>query len=236
MSNQLVSIITICYNAENDIRKTIESVVKQSYNDYQFIIIDGGSVDKTDEIIKSYLSYVDVYISEPDLGIYDAMNKGVKYATGNWLIFMNSGDIFFDKDVLRKVFIKGVSYDIDIISGRVIYDDGTVFIPKYDRCLWLKNTLHHQGTFYRNKNISYNIKWKILADYDVNLCLYRKNKKCMIIKDNIAICSTGGISQVPVYSKYREEIDIKKQYLKGWILFIVMVLINIKYIIRLWKK
>jgi glycosyltransferase involved in cell wall biosynthesis len=99
----LVSVITVCLNSSKDIEKTITSVINQTYPNLEYVIVDGGSDDGTLEIIKKYGSSISQWISEPDEGIYDAMNKGINLSSGDWLIFINSGDSFSDADVLEKI-------------------------------------------------------------------------------------------------------------------------------------
>ena len=87
-----VSVITISYNNAEGLRRTIESVVAQNYSDYEYIIIDGGSTDNSRQIIESYADHISYWVSEPDKGVYNAMNKGIAQATGEYLHFLNSGD------------------------------------------------------------------------------------------------------------------------------------------------
>ena len=101
-----VTVITVCYNAETGIEKTIQSVIGQTYQNIEYIIIDGGSKDHTLNIVNKYKDRISKVISEPDKGIYDAMNKGILAATGDWINFMNVGDSFFSPDTLSKVFEK----------------------------------------------------------------------------------------------------------------------------------
>lgn len=101
-----ISIITICFNAETVIEETIRSVINQSYPNFEYIIIDGGSTDNTLSIINKYKQNIDIIVSEPDNGVYNAMNKGIDKATGTWLNFMNAGDCFAGTKVIEKVFSK----------------------------------------------------------------------------------------------------------------------------------
>lgn len=104
MLHPKISVITVCYNAVKELEKTILSVINQTYNNLEYIIVDGGSTDGTIEIIKKYEYKITFWISEPDNGIYDAMNKGIRHANGEWINFMNAGDIFNDNQVLEKIF------------------------------------------------------------------------------------------------------------------------------------
>src|ERR1700741_3090435 len=98
-----ISIITINYNDKTGLEKTISSVAGQSYADYEFIVIDGGSTDGSVEVIKKHESKISEWVSENDSGIFNAQNKGANKATGNYLLFLNSGDVLADKDVLKSV-------------------------------------------------------------------------------------------------------------------------------------
>ena len=103
MSNVKISIVTVCYNAVAVIEKTIQSVLSQTYRNIEYIVIDGASTDGTIDVLKKYQTKISCFISEPDEGIYDAMNKGLKIATGEWICFMNAGDFFYDTEVLNSM-------------------------------------------------------------------------------------------------------------------------------------
>lgn len=110
--NHKITVVTVCYNAVNEIEKTIRSVLSQTYPDKEYIVIDGGSTDGTVDIIRKYADRIDYWISEPDGGIYEGMTKGIEHATGDYINFMNAGDLFFDNHVLDEVFA-GRNYDED---------------------------------------------------------------------------------------------------------------------------
>lgn len=114
-----VSIITISYNAEAYIERTIKSVIGQSYSNVEYIIIDGASTDGTLDIIKKYENHIDVCVSEPDKNLYDAMNKGLGKATGDYVVFMNSGDCIHAMDSLEKM-MKG-NPNADLVYGKAVY-------------------------------------------------------------------------------------------------------------------
>lgn len=101
-NNPLISVVTVSYNAVSTIEQTILSVINQTYPHIEYIIIDGGSTDGTVDIIKKYADKIAYWVSEPDKGIYDAMNKGIKVATGEWINFMNSGDCLYRNDTIEK--------------------------------------------------------------------------------------------------------------------------------------
>ena len=117
MKNPKISVVTVCYNAVAEMENTILSVVNQSYSNIEYIIIDGASSDGTVEVVNKYRSKISYFISEPDQGIYDAMNKGIKAATGDWINFMNAGDSFYSDTVIESL--------VSIIdnSSSIIYGD-----------------------------------------------------------------------------------------------------------------
>lgn len=117
-NSPLVTIITVVYNGMDFIEKTIQSVVNQSYKNVEYIIVDGGSTDKTLEIIKKYKNEIDILLTEPDKGLYDAMNKGINLATGRFVNFLNAGDTFSDVDVLSNVFTSSIS-DSTLLYGDI---------------------------------------------------------------------------------------------------------------------
>lgn len=112
-----ISIITICYNNEADIRATIESVISQTYDDYEYIIVDGASSDNTLKIIEEYKSNISKIISEPDKNLYDAMNKGIKMATGDVVGLIHAGDRLYDNKVVEKIATHFLNNDIDVSYG-----------------------------------------------------------------------------------------------------------------------
>lgn len=161
------SIITINYNNCDGLRKTIESVISQSYKDYEFIIIDGGSTDGSRDIIEQHSRSIDYWVSEPDKGVYNAMNKGIRQAKGDYLNFMNSGDTFYDSDVLAS--IDKTLGDYDIIVGKEFHQDpqtgesATTFLPtRLSMVTFVVSYLPHQSGF---------IKRSLFDDslYDENL-------------------------------------------------------------------
>ena len=104
MDNPKISVVTVVYNSEALIENTVKSIINQSYSHIEYIVVDGGSTDGTIDILNRYKKNISTLISEPDHGIYDAMNKGIRLATGDFLVFINSGDKFSSHDILEKIF------------------------------------------------------------------------------------------------------------------------------------
>ena len=126
----LYTIITVCYNAQDSIRTTINSVLQQNYMDFEYIVIDGKSNDLTYSIVKKYRDEFNEkgiayrYISEPDTGIYNAMNKAIEMSRGDWLLFLNAGDYFVNSEVLKKLSLKTQLSDKSLIYGNYISECG----------------------------------------------------------------------------------------------------------------
>lgn len=125
-----LSIITINYNNRNGLRKTVESVINQTTKDFEYIIIDGGSTDGSLDVIKQYSQSISYWVSESDKGIYNAMNKGIDVAQGEYCIFMNSGDCFYNNNTLKEVYIE--LDGTDIIYGNTLESNGNIVLHKKD--------------------------------------------------------------------------------------------------------
>lgn len=162
------SIITVNYNHIDGLLKTIKSVLAQTYKDYEYIVIDGGSTDGSAEVIKQYSDKITYWVSEPDLGIYNAMNKGIKQAKGEYLNFMNSGDCFYDETVLERMV---PHLNADIVSGKNIFSDGHLYGVWGDDVTlmdFFRDTLPHQSTFIRRQLLEehpYDETLRIVADW-----------------------------------------------------------------------
>src|ERR1035437_6590798 len=169
-----LSIITVNLNDKNGLEKTIGSLLAQTFNEFEFIIIDGGSTDGSVEVIKKHPEKIKYWISEPDKGIYNAMNKGILKASGDYFFFLNSGDYLADNKVFEKIFNKHPTEDIlfgnlyvtinEKIVGKAYGKIKLAFSDVY------AHTIKHQAAFIRrelfNKFGLYNEKRKIVADWE----------------------------------------------------------------------
>jgi glycosyltransferase involved in cell wall biosynthesis len=202
-----LSIITVNFNNKSGLQKTLDSVTSQTYTNFEFIIIDGGSIDGSKEIIEENQSNISYWVSEKDRGIYHAMNKGIKKSTGEHLLFLNSGDYFCDSLVLSKVFANELIHDI--VYGDIIWDtNGVQAVHQFPDSLSFKyfaaqHILPHQGSFIRSslfKSIGlYDETQKIIADWIfflVAICKYNCSYKHIGIL--ISVCGRDGISCDPV--------------------------------------
>ncbi len=173
------SIITICYNASATIERTLRSVTGQTWTDREYIIVDGASKDSTLEIISRYRDKVDILVSEPDKGLYDAMNKGLKLATGNYVIFMNAGDRFHEDSTLEQIAaqvqqldkLPGVIYGNTALTNMAGEIYGMRRLSPPERLNWksFKNgmLICHQA-FYARRDIAepYDLSYRFSADVD----------------------------------------------------------------------
>ena len=164
----VVTVVTVVLNGENIIENTIKSVIDQSYKNIEYIVIDGGSKDKTLDVIKKYSDYISYWCSEKDSGIYNAMNKALGIANGEWIVFINSGDQFYDEKVVSSVFENNIIGDV--LYGSACIDFGSyqcVMRPKDKLDFSYGLPFNHQASFVRTdviKEIKFDESYEILAD------------------------------------------------------------------------
>lgn len=213
-----ISIIVVTFNAERHIEQTLQSIFSQDIDDYELIIVDGKSDDNTLELVKKYQNSKMVIISEPDYGIYDAMNKGIRIASGDVIAFMNAGDAYYEKivpDVLELF-----TDDVDIIVGKAMrtingIEMGVLFdIQKED--LWqvhVSNIFCHQAMFIRKSMFDkfglYNYEYPILADYDWNITAFDGGAKIRLLDRFVALYDISGVSSISDVAAECREISIK---------------------------
>lgn len=204
-SNPLISVITVVFNGGNELEETILSVINQTYALVEYIIIDGGSTDNTLEILKKYDSRIDYWVSEKDNGIYDAMNKGITLASGQFLNFMNCGDRFFSNQVLFDIF---QHYPSNSISSKILFGDWEVRYPSGKsrlvtsgevRDLWKGSQFCHQSVFvesgYHKENL-YNSEHPMVADFEFFFSAFKKGISFEKINKVVSSILAGGISDI----------------------------------------
>lgn len=175
-----ISIITVCYNSVDMIEETMLSVLNQTYPDVEYIIIDGGSTDGTVDIIKKYADRLAYWVSEPDDGIYDAMNKGVMVATGDYIAFINAGDRYISDNVMDKIDKFTQTHNSDVVYGDVVlvYSHGKYLskplkLDSFDKLF----PFSHPASFIkavRIKERQFDLKYKIVADYNLFYRLFKE--------------------------------------------------------------
>lgn len=216
--NTKVSIVTVTYNCENEIEDTIKSVVSQTYNNIEYIIIDGNSKDKTLSIINKYKKYISVCISEPDKGIFDAMNKAIDIATGMWIIFMNAGDTFVNETVIERAFYnKEYKLNTGVIFGdaySIKKDKKKLYISKpfyLEKTKYRGMGICHQSIFCRTdlaKSIKFDLKYKYAADYNMIMQIYNKGYDFYNLNTPIANYDLTGFSTNNCISQFKEVASI----------------------------
>lgn len=215
-----LTIITVTFNAQNDLERTLKSVISQTYfPQIEYIVIDGGSKDATLSIIKKYESHLSKWISEPDKGIYDAMNKGLALASGEWINFMNAGDIFVNERVVENVFQENIT-NADIVYGNyvIVYQNfkKKMMTPKdLTNAFDLYMPLNHQSTFIRTPlahTHPYSLDYKIGSDYEQILHFYLSEKRFLHLDIFIAEFADGGLSSNNKIIYHQEQFAIAKKY------------------------
>jgi len=199
----LITVVTVVYNGEQFLEETILSVINQTYDNVEYIIIDGGSTDGTLDIIKKYEHAIDYWVSEKDKGIYDAMNKGIDLATGEWINFMNAGDGFYSEKVLIGAFGQTAYAGVHILYGnhQVIYPTGKIRNAKAGEVkdLWKGSQFCHQATFVKtvfHKKHKFNLCTKIVADFEFFYKAKKNNASFKRIDLMVAKFEAGGVSDV----------------------------------------
>ena len=209
------SIITVNYNNREGLRRTIESVIHQSFRDFEFIVIDGGSTDGSKDVLQEYNQHISYWVSEPDKGIYQAMNKGIAQAKGEYLNFMNSGDCFFNEDVLKTVdayhddadFIVGRDYHFNAETGQ---GHASIQPSRTTMIHFFVSTLDHQSSFIRRelfKNSPYREDYRLVSDWIFYTeKIVSEGKQVQFIPDIVCRREEGGLSEQQ-HERNRQEIN-----------------------------
>lgn len=227
-----ISIITIVFNGMSQIEQTIKSVIEQEEVDIEYIIIDGGSTDGTVEIIKSYSQYIHYFVSEPDGGIYQAINKGISFATKPLVGLIHCGD-FYEKNVLKNVYNEYLKTKADIIYGNIdireqVGNHVISHFPIADHLL-LRNkmSIFHPSCFISLKTYQefglYDVSYRLAADYEYLLKLFVNGCQFVHLPDVVAVFNTEGLSSKGLKLSLKENTKIRTKYngrLNGVIYFL----------------
>jgi len=217
----ILSVITVVYNNVNDIERTLLSVLNQTYGGIEYIIVDGLSNDGTLEIIKRYEARIAKLISEKDKGIYDAMNKGLTLASGDYVIFMNSGDEFFATDTVAQVFATVPDADIYYGETEMIDDGGNSLGQRRHKApqtfTWrgfkLGMSISHQAIYIKRSLIApYDPKYQLSADIDWIIRAAKKAKIIVNVNRYVAKYLVGGMSKAKHKQSLLERFDIMKRH------------------------
>jgi glycosyltransferase involved in cell wall biosynthesis len=220
-----ISIITVCYNSEKYIKYAIESVINQTYTNIEYIIVDGASKDKTVDIIKSYGNKIAKFVSEPDKGIYDAMNKGIKMATGDVVAILNSDDFYANTTVIENIANAFTDNSIDGIYGDllVVFRENTDKIKrKYEADKFQLKSLEYgimpgHATIFLKRYVFekyglYKTDYKIAADFELLVrMLYTHKIKIKYLPQIVIKARTGGVSD----NNFLAKLKISKEVLRA---------------------
>lgn len=240
----MISIIIVSLNTKRKLKATLNSVLKQTNKNFEIIVIDGDSNDGTKEYILKNKKKINQFKIEKDKGIYDAMNKGIGLAKKKWSIFLNSGDVFHDKQVIKKIhkYLK-VSDQPDIIIGRnkvrrdgYIYDTKVKFLSANS----LNSSFSHQSVFTKSNLLrknKFNLNYQFAADFDFFIKMLKKRRKFSYIDDYVSISEPKGISdenKIDVYKEFKK-ISTKHyySYKKEYLYFAIFIKIYFLELIKL---
>ena len=219
MNKKIFSIITITFNNYKGLKKTYESLINQSTNNFNWIVIDGNSNDKTKFFLEELLQKHNflTYISEEDKGIYDAMNKGLRLSNDEYVYFLNAGDVFVNNYTLAKVeekiiqnnkpdFVYGDSLEESMITSETFYKKSRSY-----KTIWYGMFTHHQAMFYKNiDKLQYSLDYKIASDYDYTIKFLKQTVSKVYINEAICIFEKGGISSTQDALGEAEQWKIRK--------------------------
>ncbi|NQV76935.1 MAG: glycosyltransferase [Lutibacter sp.] len=222
-----ISIITVVFNNSHTIRSAIISVLSQTYKDIEYIIIDGASTDGTLEIINEYSRKISIIVSEKDNGIYDAMNKGIKKATGDIIGILNSDDLYYDDFIIETIVNKFINdKNLEVLYGNLIYvdkNDISKVVRKWISCEYHTNFFEygnvppHPSLFLKREVYSvvglFNLEYKLASDYEFMLRVFKKYSfKIKYINHFLVKMRLGGITNKNITNIYLGNIEI----LKAW--------------------
>ncbi len=216
-----LSVITVVYNNVKDIERTMLSVLNQTWPNIEYIVVDGLSTDGTAKIVNSYKIKIAKLISEKDEGIYDAMNKGLAAATGDYVIFMNSGDEFYDTETVEKVFNSSKSADIYYGETEMIDADGKSLGRRRHKApqefTWRSfkygMNISHQAIYIRRSLTEpYDRRYQLSADIDWIIRAAKKAKKIVNVNQYVAKYQVGGMSKTKHRQSLMERFDIMRRY------------------------
>lgn len=214
-----ISVITVCFQAAGDLKATAKSVLKQMEADFEYVIVDGGSTDGTEELVKHWADDRILFVSEKDNGIYDAMNKGVRLCHGEYVIFMNAGDVFAASNVLKQVEEKLFDCNADILYGDYydVIDEKTQYVSyeKVKANSWyflMSKMICHQVIFARRSLLAdhpFDLKYRYAADRKWLIQCVKDKVKLVHVPVAIAIYDREGISSDKAnFEKVRNEVDM----------------------------
>jgi glycosyltransferase involved in cell wall biosynthesis len=189
----LVSIVIVLFRDREECIRLLNNIFTFDPREFELIVIDGGSEDGTVEVLREWNDKIDYWLSEPDSGIYDAMNKGIAAAHGEYVFHLNAGDTL--KSIPSETLAACLKDQVDVASFAVMTDRDGLFRPETGFGLRIRNTWHHQGTFYRRTpQLAYDTRFRIYADFDLNQRLLKAGKTARLFNEVVSHHRIDGIS------------------------------------------
>lgn len=220
----IISVIIPTYNCSDTFEDCLKSVLEQDFEEKEIIVVDGGSIDGTLDLLKEYSNQVDKWISEPDQGIYDALNKGINLAHGEWLYFLGADDKLYDNHVLsdiplHKTKSRMIYGNVFLKNNGVIGPAGSVYDGHFDKNKLAQKNICHQAIFYKKELFKelgkFDMKYPLLADWAFNMKVFgAENTKPFFIERIIAIYDNKGLSDKDKDANFlNDREDFVKKYL-----------------------
>jgi len=224
-----VTIITVTFNAAATVEETLLSVFQQKFTDYEYWVVDGNSNDGTQEVVSQYTSRIN-FISEPDNGIYDAMNKGITKAKGEWIYFLNAGDTLYNDEVLSDIFNATIPKETELIYGNIRtknHPSGSNYFQGSEvhlESFFYRVGLCHQATFtklsaFEEIGVYAGAEYRILADQEWFVRFFLARKKAHYMNTTIAYYEIVGESYNKRVQSYEEHLKLVKKHFNYWVNF-----------------
>jgi glycosyltransferase involved in cell wall biosynthesis len=234
IQNPEIYVVTVVYNGELTIERTIKSVISQNYNNYKYLVIDGKSTDRTLDIIKKYSHCIDTIISDKDRGIYDAMNKAINliYNPDAFVLFINSDDFLISNQILSDVSVELLNSEFIYGKVNLLNSENNQFYPagsmhNYQTLPY--GMIQHQATFVKrnlfNNNL-FDLKYSIAADYDFAIKIFLSKNRTKFIDRTISVMTMGGISRLQAIKSFKEKKEIIRKYYFGKVRIMAIAKIN----------
>ena len=228
-----LSVIVVCKNPGARLAAALESIWGQLHVSPDLIVVDGGSTDGTREWLESRRARIATIISEPDAGIYDAMNKGIAAARGEWLLFLGADDRLVGDMILSEVLNWLKKTEAGVAAGETAYDDGRIYKLRSRVNPLARNFVHHQSAFFRRslfeENGNFDTSLSVMADYEFNVRLWKNRVRFKPLPLRVAACGAGGVSDSGHWRGYREEIAVRHRYFAPWRCWIWDALSVVRY-------
>jgi glycosyltransferase involved in cell wall biosynthesis len=214
-----ISVIIVCKNPGPRLQAALKSVWDQQNASSEIIVVDGASTDGAREWLEALRGRLAALVSEPDAGAYAAMNKGLRLARGNWVLFLGADDRLASADVLAEVSAHLDARIAAVFAGEAAYDDGRIYLSANRPRHAARNFVHHQAAFYHHDCFAeraYDESLRFQADYDLNLRLWRAGMQIAPLTLRVAVCAPGGLSDAGRWANYREEITVRHRHFPAW--------------------